>query len=210
MVGCFPKHPLDVFQGLWQELWSALTRQLHFCTVFGRWSCQRNHRQSRHFLAPVAARRHTACTLRSARATPRHTVVGATLCVGALRRATANLLSSSVIFSVLLLTCFGASCQNSAQGRPKNIFEIMPSQELILVLPYTLVRHISHATFFFALMYAALCGELLRQRCYFALQRSQTTLTLHAAGFVEFNLTKKKDFVSLLSWLCKMNFTYIF
>ena len=148
MVGCFPKHPLDVFQGLWQELWSALTRQLHFCTVFGRWSCQRNHRQSRHFLAPVAARRHTACTLRSARATPRHTVVGATLCVGALRRATANLLSSSVIFSVLLLSCFGASCQNSAQGRPKNIFEIMPSQELILVLPYTLVRHISHATFF--------------------------------------------------------------
>ena len=158
MVGCFPKHPLDVFQGLWQELWSALTRQLHFCTVFGRWSCQRNHRQSRHFLAPVAARRQTACTLRSARATPRHTVVGATLCVGALRRATANLLSSSVIFSVLLLSCFGASCQNSAQGRPKNIFEIMPSQELILVLPYTLVRHISHATFFCA----DVCGALRR------------------------------------------------
>ena len=79
----------------------------------------------------------------------------------------------------------------------------MPSQELILVLPYTLVRHISHATFFCA----DVCGALRRAAKAVlllyaavallpsvALQRSQTTLTLHAAGFVEFNLTKKKRF----------------
>ena len=49
-----------VFQGPWQELWPALTRQLHFCTVFGRWTLPTSgeppeRRQSRQFFGPAPA-----------------------------------------------------------------------------------------------------------------------------------------------------------